>query len=179
MVLRSLRKLVRVRLAGVEEGQCGVRLGRDLGGRRLRFRLGPRRFLLPARRPLRDPPAGGLDLVGGGEMGRRADDLDPHGAEAGGGVGRRDAGDGAADMRLHGSPIHLWFGQADAEAPGMAGGLGGVVISKIGGALFDHYKKLGHIETGYTIMFSFCAIAYLLAWIIMKSLVPKYKPVDL
>jgi MFS transporter, ACS family, hexuronate transporter len=61
---------------------------------------------------------------------------------------------------------------------GMAGGLGGVVISKIGGALFDHYKKLGHIETGYTIMFSFCAIAYLLAWILMKSLVPKYQPVD-
>jgi ACS family hexuronate transporter-like MFS transporter len=62
---------------------------------------------------------------------------------------------------------------------GMAGGLGGVVVSKIGGALFDHYKKLGHIETGYTIMFSFCAVAYLLAWILMKTLVPKYKPVDL
>ncbi|TAG96625.1 MAG: MFS transporter, partial [Sphingobacteriales bacterium] len=60
---------------------------------------------------------------------------------------------------------------------GMAGGLGGVVVSKIGGALFDHYKKLGHIETGYTIMFSFCAIAYLLAWILMKTLVPKYSPV--
>lgn len=62
---------------------------------------------------------------------------------------------------------------------GMAGGLGGVVVSKIGGALFDHYKKIGHIETGYTIMFSFCAVAYLIAWLIMKSLVPKYKPVDL
>lgn len=62
---------------------------------------------------------------------------------------------------------------------GMAGGLGGVVISKVGGALFDHYKKLGHIETGYTIMFSFCAVAYLLAWIFMKTLVPKYQPVDL
>jgi MFS transporter, ACS family, hexuronate transporter len=60
---------------------------------------------------------------------------------------------------------------------GMAGGLGGVVVSKIGGALFDHYAALGHIETGYTIMFSFCALAYLLAWIIMKSLVPKYKPI--
>lgn len=58
---------------------------------------------------------------------------------------------------------------------GMAGGLGGVIITKVGGALFDHYKALGHIETGYTIMFTFCAIAYLLAWIIMKSLVPKYK----
>ncbi len=60
---------------------------------------------------------------------------------------------------------------------GMAGGIGGVVTSKLGGALFDHYKKLGHIETGYTIMFSICAVAYLIAWFVMKSLVPKYKPI--
>lgn len=58
---------------------------------------------------------------------------------------------------------------------GMAGGIGGVLVTKIGGWLFDHYKKLGHIETGYTIMFTFCAVAYLLAWMIMKSLVPRYK----
>ena len=58
---------------------------------------------------------------------------------------------------------------------GMAGGLGGVLITKLGGALFDHYKALGHIETGYTIMFAICAVAYLIAWGIMKSLVPKYK----
>ncbi len=58
---------------------------------------------------------------------------------------------------------------------GMAGGIGGVIITKIGGALFDHYKALGHIETGYTIMFAFCAVAYLIAWVVMKSLVPKYK----
>jgi len=60
---------------------------------------------------------------------------------------------------------------------GMAGGIGGVVTSKSGGALFDHYKKLGHIETGYTIMFSICAVAYLIAWFVMRSLVPKYKPI--
>lgn len=60
---------------------------------------------------------------------------------------------------------------------GMAGGLGGVVMSKLGGAFFDHYKALGHIETGYTIMFTICAVAYLLAWIIMKMLVPKYTPI--
>jgi ACS family hexuronate transporter-like MFS transporter len=58
---------------------------------------------------------------------------------------------------------------------GMAGGIGGVVMSKLGGALFDQYKKLGHIETGYTIMFTICALAYLVAWLVMKSLVPKYK----
>jgi len=60
---------------------------------------------------------------------------------------------------------------------GMAGGIGGVIVTKIGGALFDHYKKLGHIETGYTIMFAFCACAYLIAWVVMKSLVPTYKPI--
>ena len=60
---------------------------------------------------------------------------------------------------------------------GMAGGLGGVLVSKVGGALFDHYKALGHIQTGYTIMFSFCAIAYLIAWVVMKTLVPEYKPI--
>jgi ACS family hexuronate transporter-like MFS transporter len=60
---------------------------------------------------------------------------------------------------------------------GMAGGIGGVLVSKVGGALFDHYKALGHIETGYTIMFAFCAVAYLIAWAVMKALVPKYKPI--
>ena len=62
---------------------------------------------------------------------------------------------------------------------GMAGGIGGVIITKIGGYLFDYYKALGHIETGYTIMFAFCAIAYLLAWSIMKGLVPIYKEVKI
>jgi ACS family hexuronate transporter-like MFS transporter len=60
---------------------------------------------------------------------------------------------------------------------GMAGGLGGVLITKIAGSLFDHYKALGHIETGYTLMFLYCAVAYLLAWAIMKTLVPKYKAI--
>ena len=58
---------------------------------------------------------------------------------------------------------------------GMAGGIGGVIVTKVGGALFDHYKALGHIETGYTIMFTFCAVAYLFAWSIMKMLVPRFK----
>jgi len=58
---------------------------------------------------------------------------------------------------------------------GMAGGIGGVLMTKLGGALFDHYKALGHIETGYTIMFVICSFAYLVAWFVMKSLVPKYK----
>lgn len=61
---------------------------------------------------------------------------------------------------------------------GMAGGIGGVLTTKIGGALFDYYKGKGNIETGYLIMFSFCAIAYVLAWVIMKSLVPKFNKIE-
>ncbi len=62
---------------------------------------------------------------------------------------------------------------------GMAGGMGGVVVSKIAGPLFDHFEALGRIETGYTIMFTFCALAYVVAWVIMRSLVPKFKPVSI
>lgn len=61
---------------------------------------------------------------------------------------------------------------------GMAGGIGGVLITKLGGALFDYYKTAGHIETGYTIMFAICAVAYLLAWLVMKLLVPEYRPIN-
>lgn len=57
---------------------------------------------------------------------------------------------------------------------GMAGGLGGVLISKIGGWVFDYYGALGHIQTGYTVMFAGCAVAYLVAWCVMKALVPQH-----
>ena len=60
---------------------------------------------------------------------------------------------------------------------GMAGGLGGVLVTKAGGWLFDHYGALGRIQTGYMIMFTFCALAYLLAWCIMKALVPAHKEI--
>jgi ACS family hexuronate transporter-like MFS transporter len=65
---------------------------------------------------------------------------------------------------------------------GMAGGVGSFFINKSSGVLFDHaantnMKFLGYegIESGYFIIFIFCAIAYLLGWTIMKSLVPKYQ----
>ncbi|SHG63915.1 MFS transporter [Massilia sp. CF038] len=58
---------------------------------------------------------------------------------------------------------------------GMAGGIGGVIITKVGGWLFDYYGAQGHISTGYTIMFTGCALAYLVAWGVMKTLVPRYQ----
>ena len=135
---------------------------------------------------------------------------------------------------------------------GMAGGLGGILINKIGGWLFDAYRATGiadfwgkvkgtdlaglaetvknsevmnrhgqvinlnlrelgdlpkeaiaqlqsgsgfsmeqitqliayqkeivqsHMSTSYAIMFGFCAVAYLIAWTVIKTLVPKYKPI--
>lgn len=33
------------------------------------------------------------------------------------------------------------------------------------------------INTGYMIIFSICAVAYLIGWVVMKILVPKYKPI--
>jgi ACS family hexuronate transporter-like MFS transporter len=32
---------------------------------------------------------------------------------------------------------------------------------------------------GYAVAFIFCAVAYLIAWIVMKALVPKYKPISI
>ncbi|MGX4642659.1 MFS transporter [Massilia sp. SYSU DXS3249] len=60
---------------------------------------------------------------------------------------------------------------------GLAGGIGGVLVTKVGGWLFDHYGALGQIQTGYTIMFAFCAVAYLIAWAVMKTLVPRYSEI--
>jgi len=58
---------------------------------------------------------------------------------------------------------------------GLAGGIGGVLVTKLGGKLFDYYGALGSIQTGYMIMFAFCALAYLLAWVLMRVLVPNTK----
>jgi ACS family hexuronate transporter-like MFS transporter len=60
---------------------------------------------------------------------------------------------------------------------GMAGGFGGVLISKMGGWVFDYYGAQGHLETGYSIMFAVCALAYLVAWCVMKALVPMHSEI--
>jgi ACS family hexuronate transporter-like MFS transporter len=67
---------------------------------------------------------------------------------------------------------------------GMAGGVGSFLINKGSGLLFDHaettnMKFMGFegIESGYFIIFSICAVAYLIGWIVMKTLVPHYKPI--
>ena len=62
---------------------------------------------------------------------------------------------------------------------GMAGAVGGIMIAKSAGLLFDHYKAAGDIRIGYGIMFMICASAYIIAWLVMHALVPKFKKIDL
>ena len=70
----------------------------------------------------------------------------------------------------------------------MAGGVGSMIIQKVAGNLFTYAENAGpafHFlgfegkPAGYFIVFCFCGIAYLLAWSLMKSLVPRYKPIKL
>lgn len=65
---------------------------------------------------------------------------------------------------------------------GMAGGIGSYFINQGSGMLFDftaarNTRFLGFegIDSGYFIVFCFCAFAYLLGWFIMKRLVPNYE----
>ena len=67
---------------------------------------------------------------------------------------------------------------------GMAGGVGSFIINKGSGVLFEHAGKtqmqfagFQGKEAGYFIIFSICAVAYLIGWFVMKSLVPSYKPI--
>ena len=61
-----------------------------------------------------------------------------------------------------------------------AGGLGGVLIQLLAGGMEDYFRTTqGSVYMAYAIMFGVCAFFYLLAWVVMKILVPKYKPIVL
>jgi len=58
-----------------------------------------------------------------------------------------------------------------------AGGLGGVLVQLAAGGLTDHFEALGDKQIAYNIMFGVCAFSYLIAWSLMKTLVPTHKPI--
>jgi ACS family hexuronate transporter-like MFS transporter len=69
---------------------------------------------------------------------------------------------------------------------GMAGGVGSFFINKGSGVLFDYADRTQMVfmgfqgkEAGYFIIFSICAVSYLIAWFIMKALVPKMKIINI
>lgn len=67
---------------------------------------------------------------------------------------------------------------------GMAGGISSFLINLGSGRLLDYVDatQLSFLgfqgkEAGYFMIFCYCSVAYLAGWSVMKSLVPKYKPV--
>ena len=69
---------------------------------------------------------------------------------------------------------------------GMAGGIGSMLLQFIAGELFVYagntnmtFMGFEGKPAGYFVIFCVCAVAYLLGWVIMKGLVPKYKPIVL
>jgi ACS family hexuronate transporter-like MFS transporter len=62
---------------------------------------------------------------------------------------------------------------------GMAGSVGGIAFPFFIGWVLETYKKAGNITAGYNIIFSICACAYLVAWLIMHWLTPRMKVVKL
>ncbi len=67
---------------------------------------------------------------------------------------------------------------------GMAGGIGSMLMQKGAGKLFVHadvtqmsFFGFTGKPAGYFVIFCVCALAYLIGWTIMKTLVPKYSPI--
>lgn len=68
---------------------------------------------------------------------------------------------------------------------GMAGGIGSLILQKSAGKLFVYAGETNlqcfgfeGKPAGYFIIFCVCAVAYLIGWVVMKSLVPKYRPIE-
>ena len=69
-----------------------------------------------------------------------------------------------------------------------AAGCGSFMVNKCAGKLFTYAAEQGDAfsfcgytgkPAGYMILFSYCAVAYIVGWCFMKGLVPKYKKVEL
>ena len=69
-----------------------------------------------------------------------------------------------------------------------AAGCGSFMVNKSAGKLFTYAAEQGEAfaflgytgkPAGYMVVFCYCAVAYLIGWMCMKTLVPKYKPVVL
>jgi ACS family hexuronate transporter-like MFS transporter len=54
-----------------------------------------------------------------------------------------------------------------------AGGLGGVIVQLLSG----QFNVMFPSQTAYLLMFIVCALSYLIAWSIMKMLVPRHQPI--
>ncbi|MBQ3657191.1 MAG: MFS transporter [Bacteroidales bacterium] len=106
-------------------------------------------------------------------------------------IGLAGAGHQAWSANLYSTIGDMFPKSAIATITGigtMFGGLCSFAINKGSGKLFTYAESLGEEfqffgvtgkPAGYMMVFCYCAVAYLLAWCIMKILVPKYKLIEL
>jgi ACS family hexuronate transporter-like MFS transporter len=105
-------------------------------------------------------------------------------------IGLAGAGHQAWSANLYSTIGDMFPKSAIATITGIGtlfGGLCSFAINKYSGKLFTHAEELGEgfsffgvtgKPAAYMIVFCYCAVAYLIAWVIMKVLVPKYKPIE-
>jgi ACS family hexuronate transporter-like MFS transporter len=60
----------------------------------------------------------------------------------------------------------------------MAGAVGGVLFPMLIGFILDYYKAIGKITAGYNIIFIFCGLSFMIAWVLIHIITPSMKPVD-
>ena len=104
-------------------------------------------------------------------------------------IGLAGAGHQAWSANLYSTIGDMFPKSAIATITGigtMFGGLCSFAINKGSGTLFTYADEQGAAfqffgatgkPAGYMIVFCYCAVAYLIGWVIMKTLVPKYKPI--
>lgn len=104
-------------------------------------------------------------------------------------IGLAGAGHQAWSANLYSTIGDMFPKSAIASITGigtMFGGLCSFAINLGSGSLFTYAEEQGSAfsffgvegkPAGYMIVFCYCAVAYLIAWALMKVLVPKYKPI--
>ena len=104
-------------------------------------------------------------------------------------IGLAGAGHQAWSANLYSTIGDMFPKSAIATITGigtMFGGLCSFAINKGSGMLFTYADAQGVAfqffgatgkPAGYMIVFCYCAVAYLIGWVIMKTLVPKYRPI--
>ena len=105
-------------------------------------------------------------------------------------IGTAAAGHQAWSANLYSTIGDMFPKSAVATITGigsMAGGVSSFLINKGAGLLFTYSAAQGSAfsflgfegkEAGYMTVFCICAVAYLLAWMVMKALVPQYKKIE-
>lgn len=104
-------------------------------------------------------------------------------------IGLAGAGHQAWSANLYSTIGDMFPKSAIATITGIGttfGGLCSFIINKGSGMLFTYAEAEGAAfeffgvtgkPAGYMMVFCYCAVAYLIGWIIMKTLVPRYKPI--